>query len=500
MRHHFVRLFLSILLISICVILVQCLFLFVGNWHVMRSWKNMVFEEFISSIASSMSSFEGEGRNDVMNLMISRTSERISGVLVRDKDGRFVLSLGASPSGVQMPSPEARRNMPLSLDSSSRLKLSYQNSISYMNIEIPPARYTLSVTTFPGTMVPESASLDETDDGEEMLVSLPSIVADQDIAGTIKVTINGETAGYLDVLVYRMDYYAPTMFAMKELLVAFLVSLPLALIVSALLAAAVSRWNEKSVKEIQDSLTDLSRGYFDVDLPKQNTEEMAEIADSITALGKDLSRHQRSRKEWIRNISHDLNTPVTSLNILISGALDGVFPLDRNLLMDMKNENDTLMQRIQSVAYYSYLLSPDVKIEKDSISVSGIIREAAEKDGIECSIDPIDTVIEADASLVSRAIHEVLMNAAAYGAAGDPPSASVAVRAGFTDITITNKGHLPDPLPQFFEPWARGDSSRTAGGSGLGLPIVYQIMELHSGSVMIWENDGIVSVRLSFPS
>ena len=68
-----------------------------------------------------------------------------------------------------------------------------------------------------------------------------------------------------------------------------------------------------------------------------------------------------------------------------------------------------------------------------------------------------------------------------------------------TEIVIQNSGHLPNPLPQFFEPWARGDASRTEGGSGLGLPIVYQIMELHSGAVKIWEEAGSVFVKLVFP-
>ena len=67
-------------------------------------------------------------------------------------------------------------------------------------------------------------------------------------------------------------------------------------------------------------------------------------------------------------------------------------------------------------------------------------------------------------------------------------------------VKVLNDGKLPNPLPLFFEPWARGDDSRTEGGSGLGLSIVYQAMELHHGSVAISEENGVVSVTLEFPN
>ena len=499
-RHQFVRLFLSIILISFAVIAVQCLAIFVGNWRVAAEWKNMVFDDFIDSIDSAIGSIDDAESGNVVNMMISRTSERISGLLLRDSHGRFVLSLGASPAGEQIPSPEARRSSSLLEPSLSRFKLSYQNSINYTNVEIPGASYTISITTIPGTGMPVKAELVKAENERSMLVSLPSIVADQDIAGTISISIDGETAGYIDVLVYRIDYYRPTLFATKELFLAFLFSIPIAFIVAAILAAVVSKMNAKSVREIQHSLSELSRGYYDVDIPKQSTDEMSEIASSIKALGKDLSRHQQSRKEWIRNISHDLNTPVTSLNLLIMGALDGVFPLDRTLVENMKKENDTLMQRIQSVAYYSYLLSPDVKVEIAPVAVSMLLDDVIAKHGLECTVGKADCVIEADAGLVERALKEIISNADTYRTPGTVPDAHVENRNGCVAVCISNEGHLPSPLPQFFEPWARGDSSRTEGGSGLGLPIVYQIMELHSGSVEIGETDGVVSVILTFPA
>ena len=93
----------------------------------------------------------------------------------------------------------------------------------------------------------------------------------------------------------------------------------------------------------------------------------------------------------------------------------------------------------------------------------------------------------------------MLKNAIEYRTGSDKPLWRATVTDDYLVVTISNRGHLPDPLPQFFEPWARGDASRTQGGSGLGLSIVYQIMELHGGKVSIKEENGIVSVDMSFP-
>ena len=182
--------------------------------------------DFIEALESSIGNIDDAEGQNVMNMMISRTSERISGLLVRDSQGRFVLSLGASPAGVQMPSPEARRSMSSPDIALSRFSLSYQNSIKYTDIEVPAPSYTIEIVTFPGTGIPVRAEIVETEDAQSMLVSLPAIVADQDIAGTIRIAVDGETVGYIDVLVYRIDYYRPTLFATKELLFAFLISIP----------------------------------------------------------------------------------------------------------------------------------------------------------------------------------------------------------------------------------------------------------------------------------
>ena len=117
---------------------------------------------------------------------------------------------------------------------------------------------------------------------------------------------------------------------------------------------------------------------------------------------------------------------------------------------------------------------------------------------VTCQVDA-DTVVYADSSLLSRALKEVFKNAMEYRMGTRKPIIRTEMKDEYLSILVENEGKLPDPLPQFFEPWARGDSSRTQGGSGLGLSIVYQIMELHRGKVSIWEENGKVYVEMLFP-
>ena len=495
MRHQFVRLFLSILLISLALILTQILILFIGNWRVTVSWKDMVFEEFASSLRKAVENVGEQGNESVVNLMIDNATERISGLLLRDGNGRFVLSLGASPLDEQLPSPEARRNSIMRSLPTGRLKLDFQNKISYIDVNIDPPEYVINVRTSQNPYIPADVRFMESHSDTRMLVSLPSAVADQDIAGTIEVVVDGEVQGYIDVLVYRLSFYAPTAFALREIIVVFIISLPLSFLIALLLAAIYSKRTERSVRDIQKALHRLSEGDFSISLSKQDTVEMSEIASSIETLAIDLKRHQQSRKEWIRNISHDLNTPLASIQLLVDGALDGVFPIDRDFLDKLKTEVGTLAMRISSVRYYSYLLSPDAAVRRERMTLP----DAFPPDLIaECSIDG-SAEIEADPALLRRAVREVVDNAEEYGQKDEKPFIKLYRGIGNGVIEVRNHGSLPKPLPQFFEPWARGDDSRTEGGTGMGLPIVYQIMDLHGGSVTISEKGGYVYVSLTFP-
>lgn len=507
MHRQFVRLLFAILLILIAISVLQVACITVFSKRVIYSWSDQVFEEFASNVEKTLSKADVTNATSIYDYVFSNASERISGFVLRSTAGGQLLTFGQSGDGSVIPQLVSSGDGsftyiedPLTTNARSTGSTSRKTTV----YELPSPQYELDVTMsslFSTTI--DSVSFHKTNDTGRVFVSYPSSIRKADIAGTISVYINGSIAAYLDVLVYSVDYYTPTKFILQEVYKALAFTIPLIIIVGSVLAYVVSRRTERNVKNIEKALSLLSSGHFDVTVPDSKVIEYNQIGSSIEALGKDLRRHSASRKEWIRNISHDLNTPVTSMNMILEGVSDGLFPLTDEIITTLRKENDTLKERIASVSYYSYLLSPDAKCEKRELVLKDEIDTACLKinTSVRCIFKESE-IVYADDGLITRALEEILRNAEQYRTSDSLPEIETEEKENNLIIKVSNDGTLPKPLPQFFEPWSRGDQSRTgSAGSGLGLSIVYQIMELHNGEVDITEDEekGKVTVTLSFP-
>lgn len=510
MRRQFIRLLLSIVGIILVVIALQSVIVVSFNRNLNESWSEEVFDEFAEAIAVSLSSYSSGSTSPegVINVLVNKSNERISGIIVRDSNGEFVLSLGASPKGIPVPALSVVSEQSQYwkfMHSNMRITANMEVSSQSVVYEIDKPKYELAITADSQSIFSSSAlstvRFSETDAKGKESVIYPTSLEKNDVAGTIMISYNGVPSAYLDVLVYDVGIYNPTKFVLAEFIRCLIITAPIALAVAILMAYFVSRRTERVIKSFKESLSKLSQGRYDIDLPESKVEEYQEISKSIKTLGEDLERHSRSRKEWIRNISHDLNTPVTSMNLLLDGAMDGFFPIDRSLIENLKKENDTLKERIASVSYYSYLLSPSVSFSMAEESLINIVDEVLQLGGYKARVEfNPETIISGDHSIMRRAIEEVVKNAVIYRTSEREPVIRCEAGDGSIIIKVVNDGVLPDPLPLFFEPWSRGDDSRTSGGSGLGLSIVYQAMELHGGSVAISEENREVTVTLEFPN
>ncbi|MSU06709.1 HAMP domain-containing histidine kinase [Spirochaetales bacterium NM-380-WT-3C1] len=490
-RHYFLRLFFPIFLLSIFIIALQLLFIYASNKHAMNTWPKYAAGEYVKRIKEELSTYDNPTPDRMINTILECADDRISGLIFRDAKGLFQIIYGTLPNGDKVKNSindPSMINSQLMVNSIANLDIS---SMREINTDIDLYEFNVDRQadgTFIFYVNEEVASI-------EQKYTVPLEVQARDIAASVVIKSNGEVKGYYDILVMTARKYGPTRYILDTSALVIVTFLPIAVIVSLLISYVISKRNEKSIKQIQTSLKKLSNNEFDVEIGSQKSMELQSISDSIVELGNNLRRHQDSRKEWIRSISHDLNTPLTSLNMLLDASIDGIFPINADLLKQMKKECDVLTSRISAIKYYAFLLSPDCKANKEEVGsfdfVDSVISQFKDSKKVDVHLDNNSPLV-LDTNLASRALCEVLNNAIQSG------SDQIDLYVSDSIITIKNKGKLPDPLPDFFEPWARGDLSRHEGGSGLGLPITGQIMNLHGGKATISQEGEYVVVTLSF--
>ncbi|MBQ4331688.1 MAG: sensor histidine kinase, partial [Spirochaetaceae bacterium] len=106
----------------------------------------------------------------------------------------------------------------------------------------------------------------------------------------------------------------------------------------------------------------------------------------------------------------------------------------------------------------------------------------------------------ADEHLLQRCVSNIIQNAIQHTEAGGQISVNFYDRDSQAVLEVRNSGHIDERhLEHVFDRFYRGDKARNPSGSGLGLPIVKAIMNLHNGTAEVKNCGDMVCVTLTFP-
>jgi len=223
----------------------------------------------------------------------------------------------------------------------------------------------------------------------------------------------------------------------------------------------------------------------------------------------ELQRLGRVRREFVANISHELRTPVTSLQLLADTINDDVMnnkPLLADLLNKMRAQVDLLKQLTDELMDLALIESGQAPIKLVSLFVVDLVNDAlvalrpqAERKNItiETQIPP-DMEVLADAQAIRKVINNLTYNAIKY----TPNNGRISIRAAWrnegADVEIsihdTGIGIPQKDLPRIFERFYKVDRARTRAqgerGTGLGLAISKHIVEAHGGKIWVESTEG----------
>ena len=495
MKKLFFKYLLSIFSITLVTILIQSVMLLLRYSDSQTSWKNNVYNDFVTSLETSIESgdFKDFGLGVLQNVMDSLDDDRVSGYVVRDVDGSTMFTFGKTSEGgvlgTMLPA-----NQKVSGPNTRKITTSSENT----------TKLELSVDSDGLITVQESTS----DSKYSTSLVVPKAINADDVVGSVILSFNGSDLFIIDLLTYSPRTYAYSKDIINACLKTLLLSIPVCLVIALVAAWVISYRNTQYIDSVRKALKGLAQGQSNVKVPRDTRSELDEISYAVEDLDKELQKNAMSRKAWLRSISHDLNTPASALRMMIDGLADGVFPFDDETLKALSKESDTLNARIGKVIDFS-TLQADTKPIFENTPVSVLTDCLHSHFGPSANIQVqsnCDTVF-CDVSLISKASIELVANALEYATDKQSPvwysieEKKAADGKESYSLTVTNRGKIPAQMEgsAFFEPWTRGDWSRTSGGSGLGLPIACTIAQLHNGTIDLKNNGDTVQAIITWP-
>lgn len=221
------------------------------------------------------------------------------------------------------------------------------------------------------------------------------------------------------------------------------------------------------------------------------------IVEQIRVL-KDSDTH---RREMVANITHDLRTPLTSLQGYLETLLmkkDSLSIEEQwtylSIALKRSNQLSTLVTELFELAK---LDSPDVQVRLEPFPLHELIQDvlqkfqlAAAKGRVRLEMDAPDglPLVLADIGLIERVIENLIQNALRY----TPENGRISVSAGVEQdrimvrVTDTGSGIAAGDIPHLFDRFSRKNHSfPDSAGSGLGLAITRRILELHDSTIEV---------------
>lgn len=240
----------------------------------------------------------------------------------------------------------------------------------------------------------------------------------------------------------------------------------------------------KPLKTLRLKVENFGDEEFDIECASSNKDEISLLANEFDKSAKKLKKLKESRNIFIRNIMHELKTPITKGKFLTQ--------------LPQTEENTQVMQKvfyrlealINEFASIEELMSSKKRLEKKEYYLADVIDNAV--DLLMCDEESVTQVyenikIDVDFKLFSIALKNLIDNGIKYSV-----DKKVIIKTQDEKIVFENRGkELHFPLEEYYEPFFRGENVKSNQSFGLGLYIVKSILNANDYKLIYLYEDGV---------
>lgn len=219
-------------------------------------------------------------------------------------------------------------------------------------------------------------------------------------------------------------------------------------------------------------------------------DDLGELTQSFNVMLRSLQDSREKQRQLIADAGHELRTPLTSMRtnieLLVADDRSGMLPegARREILEDVSaqlGELSALIGDLVALTRDDHLQREPELLELAEVTEAALSRVRRRGPGITFAVEMDDSEVLGDASMLERAIINLLDNAVKFTPANG--TVWVTLEDGSLTITDSGEGIAEEDLPHIFDRFYRSDRSRNTPGTGLGLAIVSHTADAHNGTV-----------------
>ncbi len=431
------------------------------------------WNQTLSSISNELASNDTEEEKLTMVSNIASTLEEIGSMVYVEKDGNTFYS---------------------STDKENILEKA--NNITTVNTEININHFSEN-----GVVIVNHATQKKEDNHKHSNDTYLVIIVNEDYVVNDATIANYEN--------FSAFLFSKTGILLMLIALLFVVSIT---ILSIITSSAINR----PIKKLSRGAQEIAKGNLEYQIDYKSTNELGKLVDSfnnMTAQLKDSIENQKnaeqSRKETIAGVAHDLRTPLTSIKGYVEGLMDGIANTPQKQQQYLKTIYTSALdteKMLDDLLTISKLELGNIDLATKSVCVTEFFNDCAQDISLDLEkadfdfeyINNCDNTahIQLDTDRFSRVVRNIISNSLKYKKPDEKGKIQLAVESYEKSVIISiadnGIGVESKNLNKIFESLYRADPSRTKvnEGSGIGLAVCKQIVELHGGHIWATSKEG----------
>ena len=350
---------------------------------------------------------------------------------------------------------------------------------------------TIAVRDADGTLVAapaeEAAAMLEQMHGVE-IVDLPR--GDPVIA---PVVVDGEDVGSLVLRFPASHLPAPEQQVRSGLQRTALVGAAAAVLVAIGIALFVARRVSRPLVALTDAATEMASGRRGVRVGLGDQPgELGVLATAFDRMSESVEQQEDLRRQLVRDVAHEVRTPLTILRGTTEGLVDGVLEPDQETLASLHDEVLRLTSLVGDLETLAAADAATLRLDRrpvDLAEVAGAAVAVARGAATDAELVLETTLAPAPAQGDPERLRQVVVNLLSNALRHTPPGGRIDVRTAIQgeeavlEVADSGPGIAPEDLPHVFERFYRGAGAEVGSGSGIGLAVAAELVAAHGGSI-----------------